>query len=217
MKRISPTPVVISFDIESRGKDLRKNGIASVGICVAKCDVLEVIHKERIDLKPLSFFELNADGSVSVEFQQFEERCVREFWSKNSENLKRMQENAIDPLVGIAQFRKLIDKYDDKVLYEARIITDNPSFDASMLNYYLSRANLEPLHFDSASRYRSVVDTDSYSRGVLHMGYGNPWVSDEVLIKKYGLTANHADHDHMPENDAEYIYSFHTELVNNLK
>jgi len=124
-----------------------------------------------------------------------------------------MQENAIDPLVVIGQFRAFLDKWDDKKKYEAVVISDNVAYDCRMVNHYLSVAGLKSLSYDSKGAYRSNFDTDCYARGVEKMTYANPWVRDNDLIMKYAIDADKDSHDHFPENDAEYIYHFHLGLV----
>lgn len=216
MTNTAPKNVAIVIDIECRGDDMIRNGIVSIGVCVGSSTSVEVIEKRRFDLLPLDYIE-KTGNAIRVYHQDFEDRCMDEFWSKRLDQLKTMQENAVDPLEAIRAFRAFIDKYDDGISYRAVICGDATGFDFAMINYYLARAQLSPLWRSATSQYRPTNDTDSYSRGVLNLDYSEPWVYDSDLISKFSLAADQENHDHMPENDAEYIYRFHTELITKLQ
>lgn len=204
-----------------------RHGIVSIGFCIGRLDRVEVLRKGRFDLSPLAYVEQDeivgpvALEKPSVNFQEFEERCLKDFWENEerfpgiAEKLKVMQKNAKDPIMEIIDFRNTIDDWDDrKNGWEAVLISDNVAFDARMINHYLSVAGLPSLNYDkTGTRYRPVVDTESFARGVERMDYSSLWVDDTALIQKYGLNASKADHTHMPEDDAEYIYRVHVGLV----
>lgn len=226
--------VAFVIDVECRGDDAMRNGIVSIGVCVGRIDRIEVLEKQRFDLNPMVYAEylqlekmfslmhastttmgegLDILRTLQIRTQEFDDRCLREFWSKNQDKLAVMQKNAIDPLVAIGQFRALLDKWDDKKEWEAVVISDNVAYDCRMINHYLSLAGLLSLSYDSTGAYRSNFDTDSYARGMEKMDYDSLWVSDDDLIKKYEIPVDKDAHDHFPENDAEVIYRLHVGLV----
>lgn len=228
--------VAFVIDVECRGDDAMRNGIVSIGVCVGRLDRVEVLEKRRFDLKPMLYAEyttlgaiatmkqpgvslsagLTALDNIKVQLQNFEERCQREFWSKNQDKLDVMQKNSIDPLVGIGQFRMLLEKWDDGEKWEAVVISDNVTYDCRMVNHYLSVAGLKSLSYDSKGGYRPNFDTDCFARGVEKMKYESLWVNDDDLIKKYQLEVDKDSHDHFPENDAEVIYRLHVGLLQKL-
>lgn len=255
-----PVPVAFAIDIESRGDDLIKHGILSIGYCVGRLDQEEVIEKGRISLQPLQYlsywdlqslqfdmkvyagewcawdtmrYEMEQEGKTDhspepqppqvIKTQKFEERCLQEFWLNEEkcpggkEKMQTMMAEAVDPIEGIKQFRAILSRYDDGVNYEAKVISDNIVFDGGWIDYYLSLAGLPRLQHDAKGWYRRVFDTVDYRRGACHMDYGDRWMGEKDIINHFGLTVNPDDHTHMPEEDAEYIYRFHLQLVNFLR
>ena len=212
--------VAFVFDVESRGNSHIRNGIVSIGVCIGKLNTVQVLEKVRFDLSPLEYRERETyQAYMPLVRQSYEQRCLDEFWNNEEkypgigEKHKEMTDNAVDPVYGITQFRDLLDKYDDPV-----IISDNVAFDCRMINHYLDVAGLALLNYDkTTTNYRSNFDSDSYSRGVMRMNYDNVWTSDSDLIEQFDLSANKDNHNHLPENDAEYIYRFHMELVNKVE
>ncbi len=156
-----------------------------------------------------------------VRVQTFEKRCLEEFWLNEEKHpgigkkLQNMEQGAMDPIKGITLFRDVLDKWDDRERgWQACIISDNVAFDCRMVNHYLSVANLPSLAYDKTRTwYRRNYDTVSYARGVEHMNYDSLWIKAEDLIAKYGLSANTDNYTHMPEDDAEFIYRLHVELM----
>lgn len=205
------TRVAFVIDVECRGDDAMRNGIISIGVCVGHIDRIEVLEKQRFDLKPMFYTEYLQFEKVKM--QEFEERCLREFWSQHQDKLVAMQKNAINPLIAIRKFRNFLDKWDDKEKWEAVVISDNVTYDCRMVNYYLSVAGLASLSYDSKGSYRPNFDTDCYARGVELMDYASLWVNDSDIIEKYQVKVNKDSHDHFPENDAETIYRLHVSLV----
>jgi len=195
--------IYFTIDIESRGDSAHANGILSIGVCISTDTA--VLEKHRFDLAPLP-------GQV------FEQRCLDEFWHRNQEMralLAVLQARPMPPLEGIIAFRELLDRYANPV-----ILSDNVGFDAAFINYYLELAGLPSLRYDATrTHYRPLFDTDSYARGAIGMDYATSlWTSDTHVAKALGLAADQAPnkdelHDHMPENDAEYIWRMHMAVV----
>lgn len=198
----SNSRVILAIDIESRGQGPSSNGIMSIGVCVGSGNEERVFEKKRFDMLPL-------DGQV------MEARCYDEFWSKNKPQFDALTKNAVDPMRQIQAFRELVNRW-DSVCPNLYIVADNPAFDIGMINYYLDRAFLPTLTYkvtpDGKLEYRNVHDADSYGRAILHQGIDDPWLSNASLLKVVGPLARGVDetlHNHMPENDAEFIYRLH--------
>jgi hypothetical protein len=190
---------IFALDIETNGPNMFEHEIISIGYCLGD------VHGNVIDRNRINFNFTTA----------FSPSCWV-FWSKFHNVLTELKKDTLEPCEAIEKFINVLDQYDD--MYDLRIITDNPSFDTSFINYYLNKyLNRNPINYikGDGDRYRCIFDTDSYSRGVLGMDYTNPWTSDSVVIKKFGLEFD-AKHSHFPDEDAEYIYKFHLSLVNKL-
>lgn len=186
---------ICAIDIETSGPNLIKNAILSIGYCIG--DIYGNIHiKERIDLK-------------MPEECGFDKQCYDEFWINHLEKLKIFKNSALDPQEGIKQFTDTLDSFGNELI----IISDNPSFDIGFINYYICKySNRKPLNYDNHNNYRPIYDTDGYTRGRLHIDYDYIWTSDTYAMRTLGINVL-ANPDHMPENDAEYIYELHRKIV----
>ena len=199
--------VIIAIDIESRGTSVKRNGIISIGVCVGDATTENVIEKIRFDVAPL-------------EGQIMEKRCQDEFWSKHKDIYKTLTENPTPAKKAMSVFRGLIDHWHTNA-ESVYIVSDNPAFDFGMVNYYLDEFGLLPLSYktnaDGIAEYVPLHDTDSYARGSLGQGFNNQWVNDTDVIRTHlGTqdTLNKDSHNHLPENDAEFIYRLHFQIVN---
>ncbi|MCK4501111.1 hypothetical protein KAU11_11490 [Candidatus Babeliales bacterium] len=196
--------VVFALDIEARGQGPKRHGIMSIGVCVGSTQENKVIHKERFDMLPL-------------EGQEMEKRCDKEFWSNNVSQYYRLTKNGKAASIQIKTFRDLLDKC-DREYDDVYVVCDNPGFDFGMINYYLDYFQLPTLNYkinpSGSLSYRNNHDSDSYSRAVLNYNFDEPWMSNKVLIGEIGANELNADdHDHMPENDAEFLYKLHYSTV----
>ncbi|CAH6420955.1 Hypothetical protein KVN_LOCUS82 [uncultured virus] len=190
---------ILAIDIESSGPKLTKNVIIAIGFCLGdeKGNTLE---------KKTFCFKFDS-------FEVFDLKCLNEFWINHLDKLNVYLKTAKEPNESILDFITEIDYLDDA--YDLRIISDNPSFDITFINYYLDKyLDRLPLNYKhNGKQYRCIYDTSSFSRGLLKMDYKNPILSDLEIINKYGLSIQ-AIHDHYPENDAEYIYKLNIALIN---
>lgn len=194
-------PIVFAIDIEARGPGPYRHGIISIGVCVGAADGPEpqVLAKRRFDMLPYPH-------------QQMDQRTMDEFWSNHMDILKTLTENAQHPEAQTIAFRNFLDDWSQGGT-EPYILCDNPSFDFGMINYYLDIAGLPTLNYDvSGKKYVSTHDADSYARGLMRYPLSRPWMSNENLIHFLDKTPKEIDpeaHNHMPENDAEFIYRLH--------
>jgi hypothetical protein len=161
--------------------------------------------------------------SYWVKTQVFEERCLQEFWLNeekfpgNKAKMQTMMGEAVDAMDGIKAFRNVLDKWDDGVQWESKILSDNVVYDCGWINYYLSLAGCRILALGPNNRYRRVFDTVDYRRGVCAMDYGDLWLNEREIIKLYDLDVDPDNHTHMPDDDAEYIAMYHIQLLNKVK
>lgn len=197
---------VVAIDIEARGQGALSHGIISIGVCVGSATEEKVLEKTRFDMK-------------MMRTQDFESRCMEEFWSKHQDQLNKLTKNAKPPGGQTLAFRELIDKWDRT--HELYILCDNPAFDVGMINTYLDLFQQPTLHYrrnsDGSLSYRNIHDADSYGRGVLNQGLDSQWFSNKGACEKLKTDLNPDSHDHMPENDAEFIYRLHWQLIQHNK
>jgi DNA polymerase III epsilon subunit-like protein len=191
--------ILCSIDIETSGPNIIKNGIISIGYCIGSLHG-KLLIKKRINMK------LDDDCT-------FDNDTLQNFWMKHLPILEKLRENQVSPKDGMTEFTKDIDEYDSK--YKLVIISDNVSFDISFVNYYLAKyLDRKPLSYKLNKYYRSIYDTDSYSRGILNQSYDNLNVKDYELIKKYKITIkSNKEQAHYPDDDAYYIYELHRKIV----
>lgn len=194
--------VIMAIDIEASGQNVIKNGILSIGYYVGDCYGNKII-KGRFS------FQLEKE-------MVFEKRCVDEFWKNHIDVLDVLQQEAQPIKEQISNFINLVDNLDEQ--YNLMIISDNKDFDIGFINYYLAKyLDRNPLNFKFGNgEYRQIYDTDSYSRGAAMMDYTKPWTSDKDIMKMLNFEVNKTM-THFPDDDAEYIYTFHTTSIKKLR
>lgn len=191
---------ILAIDIETNGPQMMKNEIISIGYCLGDTEG-NILRKRRINFHFTSEFE----------------RSCRVFWNKQSNILLELQRDQLENSLAIQTFIDDVDNFDG--LYDLRIISDNPSYDLSFLNFYMSKyLDRLPINYihNNGDSYRCIFCTDSYSRGVLGSDYTNPWTYDSDIIGKHKLLID-SKHSHYPDDDAEYIYQLHTALIKKLQ
>jgi hypothetical protein len=210
-------------DIEGRGDDMIRHGILSIGVCIGLANEVNVLHKQRFDLKPLTYVEYDdLDGSKKetdsiVRLQTFEPRCLQEFWLNEERcpggkaKKELMEKNGKPPLEQIRAFRALFDQWD--TTHHLFVLSDNAVYDLGWINYYLSLANAPNLSHRADGSYMATYDTHDYARGARRLTYDTWWTSVREIIEVYKLPLDPEDHDHMPENDAAFIYHMHMGLM----
>lgn len=176
---------ILAVDIETSGPSLKSNGILAIGICLGDLRG-NVDKKERIN--------------VCLEEEHcFDDVCLSNFWNKPGPSLvlRTIQIDPLTPKDAIQKFVSILDEYDR--LYNLTIVSDNPTFDFYFLSYYMDKYLCrKPLNYKFGKTYRNLVDTCSFSRGHrLRSG-------DKRLTQNMSKDIKH---DHLPENDAEYIYT----------
>jgi hypothetical protein len=209
---------VIAFDFEAAGGVTPKNGFTQLGAALICVDDQQVI---------ATFNEY-----ANMSLHDWEDRCVREFWSKNP---KRFEETKIavrnaqnDPFDVVAMFLDWVqaNTHDKK---DVVLITDNAAFDAGILRCFSKDRDIMYVF----GEYRSIIDVSCVYRGMSRQ------VVDTALLDEssigLGIKAVNAvragnnedtfdafpkfpvEHDHHPVNDAKVMGLKWAFLMNNLK
>lgn len=178
--------IYMALDIE-KGGNTYDHPLLAVGICIGDL--------EKGTLKKRTWCCRQKPG------QEFELRCIYEFWYKYPLILKRIDEESLpldDQMHAFAQFLYDIDKEYPEDQYTITLLSDNPSFDIEHLDYYLCTITKTlPVRYSRNNKYRSV-DDPSERLSALDM-----WTVESEVLK------NVVNHDHYPENDAEKIFFQH--------
>jgi hypothetical protein len=203
MQNQKPT-IVFAFDVEARGKSMIHHGIVSVGVCIGTANGV-VLFKCRWNVAP-------------IPGQFYEQRCLDEFWSAHPQLKEELEKKPVDAVEFAAQFRELINIWEkDADLY---LLTDNPAFDASFINYYLDSAGQASMQYaeDRKTYAHAVHDSDSFVRGALRYHWTEQWVSDDEAMRQLAIVAPGTSElvPHMPEDDAERIFRNHVRIVQKL-
>ena len=191
---------VLAVDIEVSGSSYHQNGIVSIGASLQDQDSHE-LHSFQINLSL-------PEGHI------YEEKCLQEFWLKNKEAYGFIQTNAFPPKVAMEAFyaflKQVETQYPDLLL-----VSDNPSFDISWLNFYLNQyTNRLPLNYSADKKYRMVWDTQSMQKVLLCLS--GDFDSNSEIPEKLGFKSNWT-YDHTPLNDARTIADFFNQTVKEMK
>jgi hypothetical protein len=192
--------LIIAFDIEARGKSASKHGIVAVGIVAGLSNGAISFEKEwRVS---------------PMQGQSYEPRCLFEFWNKNPELKKRLEEDTVSPMSFATAFRSMIDTYEAN--FEIYLLSDNPTFDAGFINFYLDAYGLDSMQYgQNGTAYRMIHDSDEYARGVLRMKPTSQWVDNTALCNTLCIVRPEFQGErHSPVNDARDIYKTHVAVIN---
>lgn len=202
--------LIFAFDIETRGKSPIRNGILAVGVCIGDA-YGNILAKRTWHVAP-------------EPLQQWEPRCVEEFWSKQGDLMQTLSTNQIPSQRFALEFRQLLDSFDVVGKSTLYLVSDNPVTDAGYINAYLDMHGLASMQYgadgrtyllESGGAYRPVHDSDSYARGVLGSCFHEQWVNDSEDLPSSGVVMpNFAGLvPHQPADDATRIYLTHLAVV----
>lgn len=193
--------ILFGVDIETSGCMMTQNHIVAIGYYAC-----------RLDGRPLMKKRVSFAGP-----HNFEQRCVDEFWSKNSVLYDTLMKNAVECSKALGLFINDLDSLESS--YTVALVSDNPSFDFAWINYYLDRyLGRRPLSFPfGGTTYRSVFDTDCFARGVIRSGYKTPgdfWTYDSGIRSVLGIQLPEGvATTHYPDDDAQYIVEMHRQVM----
>lgn len=146
---------VLAFDIEATGQLADTHWPCQVGAAVLKLDA-------RGNETTLGF------GSYirKPASRTWEERCVREFWSKHPELYKNALLSQTTAPDAAAVARSFVDWCKEVLsdVDELVVVSDNVAFDTMWLNWLLNHIGVSA--FYAFGGYRDIVDTYSFYRGV---------------------------------------------------
>lgn len=125
--------------------------------------------------------------NIECDWNDMEPRCKREFWDKQSEELKlKLQTNCVTESVACQQIKDLVETYCLDGRDEIMIVSDNPGYDVGEINALLVRNGFMPLQYTKKSGYIDVLCASSFRKG-------------KGIFTSIGINA------HSPELDAEVI------------
>ena len=202
---------VIAIDIETIGDfievpqgstSLKPSSMISIGMVVVDVKTGKVLEKNRICLKV-------------EEGHDFEPRCYEDFWNKedpvgsgkrpNMENIKKFQAEEVPTKEGMQAFVDWLDKQEETYA-GASVWGDCLSFDHGWLTVYMQRyLGRRSMLYRIGRKWRPSRCTGSYARGLTRW-HGEP--SKEMWKRLADMIPDLPEesiHDHMPDNDAQYI------------
>ena len=126
----------------------------------------------------------------------FQERCFNEFWSKQTENLKRIEAAAKDPKEQLALLVKTMEGFEQKFA-KIKLVSDNPAYDIAKIDYALFSVlqRFLGIRYDSKGNYRSISDPSEQIKGLASR-------KRELIEKEVALEAPHT---HQAADDAHGI------------
>ena len=195
--------IVMAFDIETRGKSPMRNGILAVGLVIGTIDG-EVLHKTTWKLLPLTSDQI------------YEERCLIEFWNMRLDLKTELEKDAQNAYTFASEFRSKLDDLEKEC--KIYLVSDNPTFDAGFINYYLDHYGFSSVQYGADGKsYRLVHDSDNYARGVMGATWNLTWPDDADVAKALNIDLPpFTGTKHMPADDAEHIYRMHLAVVSHV-
>jgi len=182
----------VAIHILLRGPSCRKNGIASIGICIGDAEKDAVLFKGRYDCKPLDY--QTADETTNIP--------------------RELERNAIDHATQIHSFRKLLDEWEKT--HDLYITCRNPAKTVGAIDRYLESEELLALRFPPRKAVRGdrpIHDIDSFARGIFKFGPDKQYFDLDVFFEKY----DQAPDNNYPDQWAEYFYRVQVALNKRIK
>jgi hypothetical protein len=193
---------IIALDFEAAGGVPSKHGFTQLGACLIKMSTGEVLAK--------------FNSYANMTGYEWEERCVREFWSKFPERFEDTKNKTSDPNVPgpygvIDRFMEWVDLVtgSPEIRDHVYVISDNAPFDLALLRYF--SANRDILYMFGP--YREMVDVSAAYMGMSRkpvnialMDQSAKDLAKAAITEMTGapceLPKLEVDHDHDAVNDA---------------
>lgn len=189
--------LAISFDIEATGDTPATascNMIGVVGVLedtVPSNDKNWIVFKRRWCIK-----EYNGRG----------ERCMREFWEKHLDNLKYIEDNAMDPEIVAKEISDFLAELSNK--YQWYFVADPASYDWAWLSHFYDKFGPTDKTYIG---YKAIC-MDGMEKALNFMGYTDNYIYELMEPpKEFGLQMSH-----LADDDAEYQAYGYLKLVNEL-
>jgi hypothetical protein len=168
--------IYVAFDIETGGAGFQHPVIA-VGVCYGN---VYGYYKKR--------------WCIEFNTNDFEKKCYEEFWTKHEDILDDIRKEAVDSKSAWNEIGQFLDRLSDKYPNSNIVIlSDNPAFDLSRIDYELF-TRLGRLGCRHIGKYRRVMDPTEQRT------FFPRKVEMKELVKKL------APHTHYPDDDAEGIF-----------
>lgn len=135
-------PLIVAVDVEKKGSGFQ-HPIINVGVAWGKS--IDTIQSASFcfDYKNIAF----------------EKRCYDQFWSKNLQVLKRIEESAKDPEMEWKRFDDLLKQF-EKQGTEVEFESDNPAYDIEAIDFHLfAELGRLPMRYTTQGEYRSIGDS----------------------------------------------------------
>lgn len=156
----------------------------------------------------------------------FEEKCWKEFWSKNQEVLSKLEykgdknkkKREKEMIEEFQAFRHKWEKYCDENNIKLEIVSDNNIFDGGFINKLIfdnCGADIMPLPYSTTGKYKPFWETHSVIRGLLiaiDPDFKDDWGFSNRIAKIYDIPEMEKQHDHLPDNDA-YTIAFENQVL----
>lgn len=177
---MSKETVYIAWDIE-KGGPCFEHPIIAVGVCYG---TKTTYRKKRFCLT----FDIN----------NFEEKCLKEFWSKFPNILEKIKSEAtpvVETWEAITDFLTLLEVAYPEDKYNIVMLSDNPAYDIGHIDYNLFHYTARwGLRYTDNGDYRFI--SNPCEQLVYHPNKENIKRAVRALSK----------HTHMPDDDAECIF-----------
>lgn len=189
--------LITGIDIEKSGRHFTHTLLA-IGVAT--------ISLSRADVVALRTWCV-ADPESSV----WELRCITEFWSKNVAVLERIKRESLPKAIGLTLFKEYLCRWEAKLEPSksptwnpgAILVSDEPTFDTSALDYEMALSkdpdlHGAPLHYTRRTekhdhQWRTVGDC---SERAAALGLTEPFLA--TFFEHHNVK-----HDHWPSNDAK--------------
>jgi len=180
----------LGLDVETSGQSLRHNFMIQIGLSLINTETYEVINK-------FSSYISQPNGTV------WEERCVKEFWSKYPDQWERAKngiKNAPDEIEVSKQIMEFIGKCPQN---DICLVVDTPGFDISWFDLLISHQDKSHLYIFN-DKYNDAIEVSSWYLGTGFVCDPNASSKKTILntIQEKEFPKWSVVHDHNAANDA---------------
>jgi hypothetical protein len=210
-----PTSITLAFDVEKAGAGAEYDVLA-IGA--------SVVDDEFNELESVFLPNYFPDET------KFEDRCWKEFWSKNNDMLNTLKyegelskdEREKEITIGFHVFRTKWEVYAKDRGIKFYFVADTNVFDAETINQLMHKHMPEflPIPYSASEQdYSDFINVSDYQRGLLILAdpeFDNWWGLTDRISELYILPPKTKAHDHNPANDA-YTIAFDFQVLMGIK
>lgn len=194
----------ITLKIHTTGENVVHNSLLCVGACRGNSDLETIDDQFQVFIKPPPGKE-----------HEWEQKCLDELWHRDDSKraLKQRILSSIDS-VGVSSKDAMtaltawINSHNASDT--SIIVSDETSYVATFINYHLAMAGLVSLNYIINGKYRLVLDSTSFHRGVgAKLPEDGYWEAEEAAVTalnvKDGLSKNPYPQTFESVNDAKRV------------